>query len=37
MGQFVMNLRKCHKNMDLISNMLIRGENIVSITDSACL
>jgi hypothetical protein len=34
---FVMNLRKHHKSMGLVSNMLIRDENIVSVTDSACL
>jgi hypothetical protein len=37
MGQFVMNLRKCHKSMCLISNMLIHDENIVSVIDSAFL
>jgi hypothetical protein len=37
MERFVMNLRKCHKSMGLVSNMLILNENIMSITDSVCL
>jgi hypothetical protein len=37
MARFVTNLRKCHKSMGLVSNMLICDENIVSIIDSACL
>jgi hypothetical protein len=37
MGRFVTKLRKYHKSMDLISNMLIHDKNSVSITDSACL
>jgi hypothetical protein len=28
-GRFVTNLKKCHKNMSLLSNILIRDENIV--------
>jgi hypothetical protein len=37
MGQFVTNMRKCHKSMDLVSNMLICDKNIVSVIDSVCL
>jgi hypothetical protein len=37
MGLFVTNLRKRHKSMGLVSSMLIYDENIVSVTDSACL
>jgi hypothetical protein len=37
MGWFVMNLRKCHKSMGLISNKLICDENIVSVTNNISL
>jgi hypothetical protein len=33
MCPFVTNLRKCHKSMGLVSNLLIHDENIVSVTD----
>jgi hypothetical protein len=33
MGSFVTNMRKRHKSMGLISNMLICDENIMVITD----